>query len=75
MHTGEAVVTADDLIGHDVNLTARVAAAAQGGQVLATLAVRRAVGDLRGVAFGRARRRSFKGVEHLVQVCPVRRSA
>ncbi|MEO7571348.1 MAG: adenylate/guanylate cyclase domain-containing protein [Acidimicrobiales bacterium] len=75
VHTGEAVVTADDLIGHDVNVAARVAAAAHGGQVLATVAVRSAVGDLRGVAFGRARRRSFKGVEHLVQVCPVQRSA
>jgi len=41
----------------------------------ATVAVRSVVGDLRGVAFGRARRRSFKGVEHLVQVCPVQRSA
>ena len=74
MHTGEAVVTADDLIGHDVNIAARVAAAAKGGQVLATVAVRDEVGGLRGVAFGRARRRSFKGVEHPVQVCPVQRS-
>lgn len=75
VHAGEAVVTADDLIGHDVNVAARVAAAAKGGQVLATVAVRDAVGDLRGAAFGRARRRSFKGVEHAVQVCTVQRSA
>ena len=74
VHAGEAVVTADDLIGHDVNIAARVAAAAKGGQVLATVAVRDQVGDLRGVAFGRARRRSFKGVEHPVQVCTVQRS-
>jgi adenylate cyclase len=73
VHTGEAVVTADDLIGHDVNVAARVAAAARGGQALATVAVRDAVGDLRGVRFGRARRRSFKGVEHAVQVCAVER--
>lgn len=74
VHAGEAVVTPDDLIGHDVNVAARVAAAAKGGQVLATVAVRDAVGDLRGVTFGRARRRSFKGVEQAVQVCPVQRS-
>ena len=74
VHCGEAAVTADDLIGHDVNVAARVAAVARGGQVLATVAVREAVGDLRGVRFGRARRRSFKGVEHAVQVCPVERS-
>jgi hypothetical protein len=35
--------------------------------------VREAVGDLRGVRFGRARRRSFKGVDETVQVCPVER--
>jgi adenylate cyclase len=74
VHTGEAVVTADDLIGHDVNIAARVAAAAKGAQVLATVAVRDEVGGLRGVDFGRARRRSFKGVEHPVPVCAVQRS-
>ncbi len=73
VHWGEAVVTADDLIGHDVNVAARVAAVARGGQVLATVSVRDAVGEMRGVRFGRARRRSFKGVEHAVQVCPVER--
>jgi adenylate cyclase len=74
VHCGEAVVTPDDLIGHDVNVAARVAAVARGGQVLATVAVRTAVGDLPGVAFGRARRRSFKGVDQAVPVCPVHRS-
>lgn len=74
VHAGEAVVTQDDLIGHDVNVAARVAAAAKGGHVLATVAVRDQVGDLPGVTFGRARRRSFKGVEHAVQVCSVQRS-
>lgn len=73
VHTGDAVVTQDDLIGHDVNVTARVAASAKGGQVLATVAVRDMVGDLRGVTFGRARRRSFKGVDVAVSVCPVQR--
>ncbi len=71
VHTGEAVVTAHDLIGHDVNIAARVADAAKGGQVLATLPVRNAVGDLRGARFGRARRRTFKGVGEPVSVCPV----
>ncbi len=71
VHCGEAVVTADDLIGHDVNVAARVAAAAKGGQVLATVSVRDQVGQLPGVSFGRARRRSFKGVDHGVHVCPV----
>jgi adenylate cyclase len=75
VHAGEAVVTADDLIGHDVNIAARVAAAAEGGQVLATVRVRDAVGELRGVTFGRARRRTFKGVGEAISVCPVVRSS
>ena len=71
VHTGEAVVTAHDLIGHDVNVAARVADSAKGGQVLATVPVRDAVGDLPRARFGRAKRRTFKGVGHPVSVCPV----
>jgi adenylate cyclase len=73
VHCGEAVVTADDLIGHDVNIAARVAAAASGGEVLATVTVRDQVGELRGIRFGRARRKTFKGVGEPVSVCPVTR--
>jgi adenylate cyclase len=75
VHVGEAVVTQDDLIGHDVNVAARVAAAASAGQVLATVAVRDQTGPLRGVRYGRARRRTFKGVGQAVSVCPVGRDA
>jgi class 3 adenylate cyclase len=51
-----------------------VAAAAHGSEVLATVAVRDAVGQLRGVTFGRARRKTFKGVGEAVSVCPVTRA-
>lgn len=74
IHHGEAVQLGDDLIGHDVNVAARVTDAAKGGEILATTDVRAAVGDLPGVRFGRARRRSFKGVTESVSVCPVRRA-
>ncbi len=74
VHTGEAVVTPDDLIGHDVNVAARVAASARGGQVVATIAVRDVAGELHGVRFGRARRRSFKGVGEAVSICTVERA-
>ena len=73
IHHGEAVLLGDDLIGHDVNVAARVTDSAAGGEILATTAVRTAVGELPGVAFGRARRRSFKGVAEKISVCPVRR--
>jgi adenylate cyclase len=74
VHCGLAVQTGDDLIGHDVNIAARVAASATGDQVLATVAVREAVGPLRGVHFGRARRRVFKGLGEAISVCPVERT-
>lgn len=73
VHHGAAVLLGDDLVGHDVNVAARVTDSAKGGEILATTSVRSAVGPLAGVAFGRARRRSFKGVTEAVSVCPVTR--
>jgi class 3 adenylate cyclase len=75
VHTGVAVVTPDDLIGNDVNITARVAASARGGRVLATSDAREAAGELRGVVWGRPRRRSFKGLTEPVRVCSVARQS
>jgi adenylate cyclase len=69
MHCGEAVVTRDDVIGHVVNVAARVAESAKGGQVAVTGTIRDGVGDLPGVTFSRPRRRTFKGVGETVPVC------
>jgi adenylate cyclase len=74
LHVGDVVVTRDDVIGHVVNVAARVCESARGGEVLATTDVRTAVpGPVHGLAFGRARRRGFKGVEETVNVCAVSR--
>jgi len=74
LHFGEVVTTRDDVIGHVVNVAARVAESAKGGEVLATVDVRQQVGDaLPHVQFGRARRRYFKGIDEAVSVCPVSR--
>jgi adenylate cyclase len=77
VHMGDVLVTRDDVIGHVVNVSARVCESARGGEVLATTDVRAAVAARGGsdslVAFGRARRRGFKGVEEPVNVCAVRR--
>jgi adenylate cyclase len=74
LHYGEVVTTRDDVIGHVVNVAARVAESAKGGEVLATVDVRQEVGDsLPHVQFGRARRRYFKGIDEAVSVCPVSR--
>lgn len=76
LHHGEVELLGDDVIGHDVNLAARVADSARGGEVLATVDVRTAIGSPPlGVRFGRARRRTFKGMDGSVLVCPVDRAS
>lgn len=75
MHTGDVLVMRNqDVLGHVVNVAARVVESARGGEVLVTADVRRAVGPLPGVRFGRLRRRGFKGLDESVGVCPVHRS-
>jgi adenylate cyclase len=75
LHHGEVLVMRHhDVVGHVVNVAARVAESARGGEVLATTAVHDAAGRLPGVSFGRRRQREFKGVDESVGVCQVRRS-
>jgi adenylate cyclase len=69
VHCGEVVATRDDVIGHVVNIAARVADSAKGNEVLLTSDVRSSVGELRGVSFSRLRRRTFKGVDEAIAVC------
>jgi len=71
VHTGELVVTADDLVGNAVNLAARVTADAAGGQVLVTASTLGAAGKLDGVRVLRARRRVYKGIADPVSVSRV----
>jgi adenylate cyclase len=73
MHLGDVVATRDDVIGHVVNVAARVAESAKGGEVLVTGDVRDAAGDVKGVSFSRARGRSYKGIGERVLVCRVTR--
>lgn len=71
VHCGEAVTAGDDLIGHDVNVAARVADEASGGSVLATAHLCDTVGPLRGVAFGPSRDVRAKGLDEPIAVCAV----
>jgi adenylate cyclase len=72
VHVGDVVVTRDDVIGHTVNVAARVAESANGGEVLVTTNVRDAVkSGLPQVRFTRARTKSFKGIGTEVAVCRV----
>lgn len=68
IHGGKVLVTGDDVIGHVVNLAARVTESAEGGELVVTDHVRTAVGELRGVAFDGPYTRRFKGIEETVPV-------
>lgn len=70
LHHGEALVAHDDVVGNVVNIAARLTEQAEGGSALASVAVRDAVGDLRGVTFGRAKRYKLKGIDP-VSACVV----
>jgi predicted ATPase/class 3 adenylate cyclase len=70
LHSGEGILGGDDYVGLDINLAARIAAAAQGGQVLLSDSTRAlAERDLpNGVALrdlGRHRLKDIEGLEHL----------
>lgn len=71
MNTGEVVVTSDDLIGHVVNVAARVTGIAKGGQVLVTADTLAAAGEMSGVRILRSRRRALKGIAGRIAVSRV----
>ncbi len=69
VHVGEAIVSVDDVIGHAVNIAARVAETARGGSVVATKEAVEAAGPTPGVQVkGKARSRRFKGISERVEV-------
>lgn len=71
IHVGDVVLTRDDVVGHVVNVAARVAESAKGGEVVVTAEVRDAAEGLPRVAVGRTRRKSFKGLVDAVPVTKV----
>ena len=72
VHVGEAIVSVDDVIGHAVNIAARVAETARGGSVMATKEAVEAAGPTPGVQVkGKPRSRRFKGISERVEVIEV----
>ena len=61
IHTGKSVLRGDDLFGRNVAMAARVAAAADGAEVLVSEAMRTVVDDGDGIAFGDGRDVELKG--------------
>ncbi len=62
VHVGEAIASPDDVIGHVVNVAARVAETARGGHALATTETVEAAGEVPGLVVGRPRPRRLKGI-------------
>jgi adenylate cyclase len=75
LHVGDVLVLPDrDVVGHVVNVAARVAEAADGGELLTTDAVRDAVEPLAGVQFGPARAHAINGTDEPVLLCAAARA-
>ena len=68
MHEGTVLLAGQDVMGRVVNLAARVAASARGGELLVTEQVRSAVASLPGVCFDGPHARRFKGIDEAVGV-------
>ncbi len=68
LHTGEVLKDADKFFGKTVILAARIAAQAQGGEILASSLLKElteSTGDLR---FGKAREVKLKGISETQQL-------
>jgi adenylate cyclase len=77
LHVGEVIVGGSDVLGHVVNIAARVTETADGGEVLISRDLRDMLplDELPELSVGRARRRKLKGVGERIDVCPVRRES
>ena len=71
IHTGEVVRTEDDLLGVTVNKAARIAATADGGNIMVSSTVRDLVGSLPGVRFGQPMLVALKGLTDTHQIVPL----
>lgn len=72
-HAGEVMAPPGDVLGHVVNVAARVTAGAAGGESLVTGEIRERSGDLPGVVFDAPTPRALRGIEAPVAVCAVHR--
>ncbi len=70
-HMGEATITRQDVVGHVVNVAARVCEQAKGNQVLITGEMAAALHGVSAVHLGRMKSRRLKGVKTPVNVCEV----
>ena len=62
LHTGEAIKEGDDFFGKHVNLAARVAGQAQGGEILVSSLLKELTESAGEFAFGDGRKVELKGI-------------
>lgn len=72
-HAGPVLVSDGDLFGHTVNVAARVAGEASGGEALVTGTLRERIGSLHGIVFSDPVERLLRGLAEPVPVWSVRR--
>ena len=70
-HDGPVVQTGDDLLGHVVNVAARVTDTASGGETIVTTSLRDGAGPVPGVVFEDPHEEHLKGIEEAFEVCRV----
>ena len=71
VHVGEAVREADDFFGHTVNYAARVASAAEGGEIVVSSLVHALLAQTGEFEFGDPREVELKGIEGPQKVYPL----
>ena len=62
LHTGEAIKEGDDFFGKHVNLAARVAGQARGGEILVSSLLKELTESAGEFAFGEGRKVELKGL-------------
>lgn len=72
IHTGEPVADGADFLGSSVNLAARIAGAAQGGQVLVSPLVRELTLTAGDIEFDKGHRVKLKGISEALRVYAAR---
>ncbi|MFN2526579.1 MAG: adenylate/guanylate cyclase domain-containing protein, partial [Actinomycetota bacterium] len=72
IHAGEPLIEEDDLLGHDVNLTARLLDHCRPGEIIVSEAAKELAGRrLKSVSFGKSRTRKIRGLSSKVVVYPI----
>ena len=71
IHTGEAIADADKFFGKTVILAARIAAQAEGGQILVSSLLKQLTESVGDVRFGDVREVSLKGISESQTVVDV----